>query len=211
MEKVKNYKEFLKLCQEINNQEFIEEEVDVNMPQYQNNLTTTYLLNAIGIPTSITTFKRLKEIGFINLFLHFKNIELEHCLHLLFNPSKSKIEEFEELLVQLQNVPNFVKITKIANNCFIITMKMLDKNKQVYYPFINSDYSKMGLDYANNYFKKDYNTKLKQYLVISRDENFRIKKEKELNLKENFLLEVELEEKLNLNKEIITKELIYGN
>ncbi len=211
MEKIKNYEEFLKLCQEINNQEFIEEEVDVNMPQYENNLTTTYLLNAIGIPTSITTFKRLKEIGFINLFLHFKNIELEHCLHLLFNPSKSKIEEFEELSVQLQNAPNFVKITKIANNCFIITMKMLDKNKQVYYPFINSDYSKMGLDYANNYFKKDYNTKLKQYLVISRDENLRIKKEKELNLKENFLLEVELEEKLNLNKEIITKELIYGN
>lgn len=211
MEKVKNYEEFLKLCQEINNQEFIEEEIDINLSQYKNNLTTTYLLTAIGIPTSITTFQMLKNVGFINLYLYFKNIEIEYCLHLLFNPSKSKIEEFNELTEQLKTVSNFVKLTKLANNCFVLTMSILDKNKKVFYPFINSDYSKMGLDYANNYFKRSYEDKLPQYLVISKDESLRIKKEKELNLKEGYLLEVELEEKLDLKKEIITKELIYGN
>ena len=86
-------------------------------------------------------------------------------------------------------------------------MSILNKNKNVYYPFINSSYSKMGIDYANKYF---YNYK-KQYLVISKNNNFRVNKEKELNLKENFLIDVELEEKLNLNKEIITETLIYGN
>jgi len=207
MKKVKNYEEFLKLCQQINNQEFVNKEIDINISQQKNNLTTNYLLSAIGIPTSITTFNKLKEIGFINLYLHFKNIEIEYCLHLLFNPAKSKIKEFNQIEIQLQNIPNYVKLTQLTNNCFVITMRILDKNRNVYYPFINSSYSEMGIDYANRYF----DTSKKQFLVISKNNNFRINKEKELDLKENFLLNVELEERLNLNKEIITKTLIYGN
>jgi len=207
MKKVENYEEFLKLCQQINNQEFVNKEIDINISQQGNNLTTNYLLCSLGIPISYTTFDKLKKVGFINLYLHFKNIEIEYCLHLLFNPAKSKITEFNQLEIQLQTIPNYVKTTQLANNCFIITMSILNKNKNVYYPFINSSYSKMGIDYANKYF---YNYK-KQYLVISKNNNFRVNKEKELNLKENFLIDVELEEKLNLNKEIITETLIYGN
>jgi len=114
MKKVKNYEEFLKLCQQINNQEFVNKEIDINISQQKNNLTTNYLLSAIGIPTSITTFNKLKEIGFINLYLHFKNIEIEYCLHLLFNPAKSKIKEFNQIEIQLQNIPNYVKLTQLT-------------------------------------------------------------------------------------------------
>ena len=183
----------------------------VNLIKPKLNQTSSYLFPSIKLERVVQDFKVLEEIGFINLYSYFDKIELEHCLHILFNPAKSKLEEFEKILDKFKQLNTFVEITKLDENVYVISLIMFEEFKYIFYSFINSEYTKLGVRYAER-FKigetNGQNTYSKHYHIITHSEFLQDKLERDLLLKQGFLDNIELDKKIDLQQEILNYNYI---
>jgi hypothetical protein len=132
---------------------FLEEEntelKNVNLIKPKFNQTSLYLFPSIRLERVVSDFKTISDVGFINLYSYYEKIPIEYCLHLLFNPPLSKMNEFEEIKKQLKGFYTFVEETQLDENVFAFSIMIDNIYKNVFYPFINGQYSKMGEKYAN--------------------------------------------------------------
>lgn len=183
----------------------------VNLVKPKLNQTSSYLFPSIKLERVVQDFKVLEEIGFINLYSYFDKIELEYCLHILFNPPISKLEEFDKILDKFKQLTTFVEITKLDENVYVISLVMFEEYRQIFYPFINSEYTKLGIKYAER-FKigeiNGQNTYSKHYHIITHSEFLQDKLERDLGLKQGFLNNIELDKKIDLQQEILNYNYI---
>lgn len=214
--KITNFEEFKFQCElAFLEDSLIEKEVSemkfINLIKPRLNQSSNYLFPSIKLQRIAKNFDPINNIGFINLYSYYKEIPVEYCLHLLFNPAKSKLEEFEKILVDFKKLTTFVECTKLDENVFVISLMMFEEYKNIFYPFINSEYSKMGVTYGNTFPYETVNDQKiysKQYHVINHTEYFQTKKETELGLKPNYLKDVELDQLIDLKKEILNYKFI---
>jgi hypothetical protein len=197
---------------------FLEEEItelrNVNLIKPKFNQTSLYLFPSIKLESIVNSFNILSEKGFINLYSYYEKLPIEYCLHLVFNPPLSKVEEFEFLLKKFKKLSTFVEETKLDENVYIISVIIDDIHKNVFYPFINGQYSKMGEKYANLFPFETLNgkeIKRKEYHVITHSIDLQKKLEVNLGLKEGILNNIELDEKIVLKKEILNYNYIKRN
>jgi hypothetical protein len=197
---------------------FLEEEItelkNVNLIKPKFNQTSLYLFPSIKLEAIVNNFNILAEKGFINLYSYYEKLPIEYCLHLVFNPPISKTEEFERLLDKFKKLSTFVEETKLDENVYIISVIIDDIHKNVFYPFINGQYSKMGEKYANLFPFETLNgkeIKRKEYHVITHSEYMQGKLEHDLGLIEGSLKEIELDKYINLREEILNYNYIKKN
>lgn len=215
--KINNFEDFkfqcsLEFLEDTVVEEIVEKERSfVNLIKPKLNKTSSYLFPSIRLERILTGFGVLQEIGFINMYCYYDAIPIEYGLHLLFNPPISKLESFKELLEKFKNLTTFVDSTQLDENVFVISLVILQESKEVFYPFINSNYSKMGDKYADLFvFSSTNGEKVykKEYHVIKHTEFLQKKLETDLNLKEDTLINTELDEKINLKEEILNYKYI---
>ena len=214
--KVKNFEELRFQCElAFLEDSLIKKEVSemkfINLIKPRLNQSSNYLFPSIKLQRIAKNFDPINNIGFINLYSYYKEIPVEYCLHLLFNPAKSKLEEFEKILGDFKKLTTFVECTKIDENVFIISLIMFEEYKHIFYPFINGKYTGMGILYSNTFPYETVNGQKiysKQYHVINHTEYFQTKKENELGLKPNYLKDIELDQEIDLKKEILNYNYI---
>jgi hypothetical protein len=197
---------------------FLEEEntelKNVNLIKPKFNQTSLYLFPSIRLERVVSDFKTISDVGFINLYSYYEKIPIEYCLHLLFNPPLSKMNEFEEIKKQLKGFYTFVEETQLDENVFAFSIMIDNIYKNVFYPFINGQYSKMGEKYANLFPFETLNgkeIKRKEYHVITHSEYMQGKLEHDLGLIEGSLKEIELDKYINLREEILNYNYIKKN
>ena len=191
-----------------------EEEIPkfVNLIKPKLNQSSKYLFPSLKLEKVTKDFKVLTDLGFINLYSYYKELPIEYCIHLVFNPAKSRLLEFEELLDKFRSLSTFVNLTKLDDNVYCISLMMYEEFRYVFYPFINGSYRKMGVKYASlfPYTQVSSDTKVysKYFHVITHSEYLQNKMEVDLGIKEGTLDELELDSKIELEKEILNYNYI---
>lgn len=217
--KITNFEQFKFECQlAFLEESLVEEGVNtlkwVNLTKPKLNQTSNYLFPSIKLQRVTRDFSIMNSLGFINLYSYFDKIPLEYCLHILFNPPKSKLTEFDVILEEFRKLNTFVECTMLDENVYVISLMMFEEYKYVFYPFINGEYTKLGAVYASLFPSGNTNGQdihSKQYHVINHTEFLQQKKETMLGLKENALSSIELDEKIHLNREILNYNYIKNN
>lgn len=215
MKEITNYEEFKFECELAFLEDiFFEGEKEfknVNLPKIVLNQSSLYLFPALKLEKVTTDFVALQKLGFINMYIYFKEIPIEYCLHLLFNPAISKEYEFQLILEKFKGLSGFTEVSRLDENVYVLSIMMQKEYRNVFYPFINSKYSKMGSGYASLFphiIEDGSKKQRKQYGAINHTQEFQIHLEKELGLKEGLLDRIELDKKLDLKKEILNYNYI---